>query len=76
MAQLTIYIDDETLARIELSARKEKDSVSHWVKKHLVRSIEESWPHGYFDVFGSLRAVGIKRPAQPDTGKDRKRAAV
>jgi hypothetical protein len=74
MAQLTIYIDDETLARVERSARKEKGSVSAWVKKRLTGSLSNDWPAGYFNVFGSLKEDGsFVRPPQPDARADRKR---
>ena len=76
MAQLTIYIDDETLKKIERSARQHKDSISSWVKKRLNGSLSGDWPAGYFDVFGSLRDKGFSRPAQPDQKTDRKRESL
>ncbi|MBF0387817.1 MAG: toxin-antitoxin system, antitoxin component [Candidatus Omnitrophica bacterium] len=76
MAQLTIYLDDETLKRIEKSARQEKGSVSAWVKRRLTVSLEEGWPAGYFDLFGSLKEADLKRPAQLPSSADRRRAEL
>ncbi len=76
MAQLTIYIDEDTLKKIERSARQHKDSISSWVKKRLSGSLAEEWPAGYFDVFGSLRHEGFARPQQPDAKADRPREGL
>ena len=76
MAQLTIYIDDETLGKIEKSARQNKNSISAWVKKRLTGSLASDWPAGYFDLFGSLRNKGFERPSQPDPKIDRRRESL
>ena len=74
MAQITIYMNEETMKKIKTAARKEHDSVSRWVKKRLVRSLENKWPEGFFDLFGSLKDDdSFKRPTQPDWSLDRKR---
>jgi hypothetical protein len=73
MAQLTIYLDDETLKKIGRSARLEKESVSSWVKRRLVTALDTGWPVGYFDVFGSLKGTDFKRPEQVPFSKDAKR---
>ena len=76
MAQLTIYLDDETLKKIGRSAKAEKDSVSAWVKRRLVTSLNSGWPAGYFDLFGSLKDVNLARPVQPSVKLDRPRAEL
>lgn len=64
MAQITIYMDDQTLGKIELAARRAHESISKWVKKHLVGVLESNWPAGYFDLFGSLANEVFERPPQ------------
>ena len=77
MAQITIYMDEGTLKKIEVAARKEHDSISKWVKKRLVKSLQGGWPEGFFDLFGALRDDdSFKRPEQTDWSKDRKRPAL
>jgi hypothetical protein len=76
MAQLTIYIDDETLRRIEKSSRQEHSSVSSWVRKRLTASLNSGWPAGYFETFSSLKSSGLERPVQISAQSDRKRAEL
>ena len=76
MAQITIYMDDETIKKIETAAHKEHDSVSRWIKKRLVGVLESNWPKGYFDLFGAMDDGSFRRPAQPAWSKDRKRQTL
>ena len=64
MAQLTVYIDDETRRKIEVAARRAKTSVSQWVKERLSSALKTEWPDGYFEMLGSLKGVGIERAPQ------------
>ena len=76
MAQLTIYLDDSSIAAIEEAAKAAKTSVSKWVKESVHRSLAQDWPPGYFDAFGSL--YGADLPAAPDlpAAADAKREAL
>ena len=73
MAQLTVYLDDNTLKKIGLAAKREHKSVSRWVKKRLVAVFEHSWPERYFDIFGSLANEKLERPGPLDFSNDVKR---
>jgi hypothetical protein len=64
MAQLTVYIDDETRQRIEVAARQAEVSISQWVKKRLSTALETEWPEGYFELLGSLRADDFESPPE------------
>lgn len=75
MAQITIYIDDETLKQIEQAANRENDSISKWVKKRLVSSLKKSWPKDYADLFGALQDDSFSRPDQ-QIASDRKRHSL
>lgn len=73
MAQLTVYIDDETRRRIETAARQARVSVSQWVKDRLATALATEWPDGYFDLLGRLHGSGLDRPAQSpgdDAGRE------
>ena len=76
MAQISIYIDDDTLKQIEIAARKENDSISKWVKKRLVSSLKTAWPKDYFDLWGALKDDSFKRPSQIGPSKDRQRQVL
>ena len=76
MAQLTIYLDDDTLKKIEKAAGRDKESVSRWVKKRLVMTLANVWPGKYFNLFGALSRDSFQRPAQPDPSHDKPRQAL
>lgn len=73
MSQLTVYVDSQTFKKITLAAKKEHVSISRWVKSRLSKSLTETWPEHYFDLFGSLKEEDLKRPEQPPFSLDRKR---
>ncbi|HOJ27556.1 MAG TPA: toxin-antitoxin system, antitoxin component [Spirochaetota bacterium] len=54
MPQISLYIDKETLEKIEKAAAKERISISKWVGKNIKKVIQEEYPEGYFDLFGSI----------------------
>jgi len=76
MAQLTVYIDDETRKKIEVAAKRENTSVSQWVKERLSSALETEWPNGYFDLLGALKGVNIERPPQLRSDDDVTREPV
>ncbi|MDO8518981.1 MAG: toxin-antitoxin system, antitoxin component [Deltaproteobacteria bacterium] len=76
MPQLTVYIDEKTLHKIETAASVEHSSISKWVKKRLEMALHSSWPEGYFNLFGSLKGLGLKRPAKLSFSKDSKRETL
>ena len=54
MPQLSLYIDEETLSKIEIAAIIEKLSLSKWVVSKLKDTLEHSWPDGYESLFGAI----------------------
>ena len=54
MPQISLYIDKDTLAKIEKAAAKEHISISKWVGKRIKKIIKDDYPKGYFDLFGSI----------------------
>lgn len=54
MPQLSLYIDDETLAKIEIAAKINQTSISKWVAEKLRESLVNSWPENYGSLFGSV----------------------
>ena len=73
MAQLTVYMEETILRKVEVAAKREHESVSKWVKKHLVSALQTTWPSHYFDLFGSLTKEKLERPPQPDFSSDSRR---
>ena len=54
MPQISLYIDKDTLAKIEKAAAKEHISISKWVGNKIKKVINEDYPKGYFDLFSSI----------------------
>jgi hypothetical protein len=56
MPQISLYIDEPTLKKIETAAKIEDVSLSKWVNSKLKGALEKSWPQGYFELFGTMPA--------------------
>lgn len=56
MAQLTIYLDEETARKARLAARREGVSLSRWARTRLGEAADEGrvWPAGFHDLYGSI----------------------
>jgi hypothetical protein len=54
MPQLSLYIDESTLKKIELAAKIENLSISKFVTKKLNESLHDSWPDNFESLFGSI----------------------
>jgi hypothetical protein len=54
MPQISLYIDKETLSKIEKAANRDKVSISKWVGSNLKKVIKDDYPKNYFDLFGSI----------------------
>jgi len=64
MPQLSLYIDENTLKKIELGAKIENLSISKYVVKKLNESLHDSWPDHYDRLFGSISDESFK-PIEP-----------
>ena len=64
MAQLTVYIDEQTRKQIEIAARNANASVSQWVKARLTEALQRTWPENFFELFGSLSGSDLERPPE------------
>lgn len=62
MPQLSIYIDEETLRRVELAARTEQVSVSKYVSRKLRSGLDDEWPERFGDLFGAVSDPGFSVP--------------
>jgi len=64
MPQLSLYIDEETLHKLETAAKLENLSISKYVVQKLNETMSASWPTGYEKLFGSIqdRSFDIDSP--------------
>jgi hypothetical protein len=54
MPQLSLYIEEKTLKKIELAAKINHTSISRWVTARLKESLENNWPENYENLFGCI----------------------
>lgn len=62
MPQVSLYIDRDTMKKIETAAKKEKISISQWVRGKIQNSLTKNWPETYFDLFGSITDESFSKP--------------
>lgn len=55
MPQLSLYIDKETLKKLEVAAKLEKVSISKYAVKKLSETLNRKWPENYSNLFGSIQ---------------------
>ncbi len=63
MPQISLYIDKNTIKKIEYAAKLENKSDSQWISSKIKSSLENSWPEGWFNLFGSLKDDSFKEPS-------------
>ncbi|HOA06777.1 MAG TPA: toxin-antitoxin system, antitoxin component [Spirochaetota bacterium] len=63
MPQVSLYIDNETMQKIEKAASRENVSISKWVGKSLKKVFKDDYPDNYFDLFGSIDDNSFEIPS-------------
>ena len=66
MAQLTIYLDSETLRKIESAAAASSVSISKWVREKIEITLRDEWPESFFQLFGALGEIDLEEPKELD----------
>lgn len=54
MPQLSLYIDENTLNKIETGAKIEHVSISKYVVRKLNESMSNAWPENYKNLYGVI----------------------
>lgn len=55
MPQISLYIDENTLRKVEIAAKKQRISISRWVTQLIRSRVEPEYPPHYEDLFGSIQ---------------------
>ncbi|GBR75168.1 antitoxin [Candidatus Termititenax aidoneus] len=76
MPQISLYIDSATLNKITRSARQDELSLSKWVGANLQRIVDETYPPGFFDLFGSVKDSSMLEPPEIPAHYDIPRAQI
>lgn len=75
MPQISLYIDEITLKKIENAAKRQHISISKWVAEQLKQKIEPIYPQGFEDLFGSISDDSFVRPKAIGFNQDTTREA-
>lgn len=70
MPQISLYIDEATLRKVESAASRQHVSISKWVAEQIRSKIEPVYPKGFEDLFGSFSDETFERPNQIDFSHD------
>ena len=76
MPQLSLYIDKETLKKLEVIANNEKVSLSKWVGLLIRDALNNNYPPNYFDLFGSVKDESLKEPNELYDSSDAEREEI
>jgi len=76
MPQISLYIDEETLRKVENAAKRQHLSISKWVSEQIRSKIDPVYPDGYEDLYGSVEESEIRRPAEVGFEEDSRREVL
>ena len=58
MPQVSLYVDDETMALLKKGAEQNNQSLSKYTSEAIRAYQPQGWPAGYWDLYGSLASLG------------------
>jgi hypothetical protein len=76
MPQISLYIDQQTLKKIESAAERQHISISRWVADQIRAKIEPIYPKGYEDLFGSITDESFIEPGEVAFSSDTQRESL
>ncbi len=76
MPQLSLYIDENTLSKIEIGAKFENLSISKYVVRKLNESMSNAWPENYQNLYGAMDDNSYSVEKIKDFSNDIKRESL
>ena len=73
MPQISLYIDEKTLKKVESAAKQSHLSISKWVAEQIKSKLDPVYPTNYERLFGSIKDDTFVRPKNLDFNSDTKR---
>lgn len=64
MPQISLYVDETTLQKIEHAAHQENVSISKWVSSKLKEHIEPGFSKDFQNLFGSITDDNFIKPKE------------
>jgi hypothetical protein len=76
MPQVSFYIDEETLRKVETAAKMARLSISKWVMEQIRSRVGPVYPEGFESLFGSVDTGDLIRPEELPDEHDSAREAL
>ncbi|KPP99706.1 MAG: toxin-antitoxin system antiodte VapB [Bacteroidetes bacterium HLUCCA01] len=70
MPQISLYIDEKTLRKIERAAQQENLSISRWVGDRIKKSLKTEYSADFSSLFGSIQDETFRSPDRSVTTED------
>ena len=76
MPQISLYIDEPTLRKIESAASRQHVSISKWVAEQIRSRVDPVYPPNFESLFGSISDDTFVRPEQITFESDSRREGL
>ena len=73
MPQISLYIDEPTLKKVETAATRQHMSISRWVADQIRAKVAPTYPVGYEKLFGSITDESFVEPLETSLSADTQR---
>ncbi len=64
MPQLHCYVPDDLAKKLQEKAQQSHLSVSKYLSFLIKKEVENQWPEGFFELFGSWQGDALERSSQ------------
>lgn len=76
MPQISLYIDEKTLKKVENAASQQHISISKWVAEQIKNRIEPTYPLDFDSLFGAVTDETFVEPKEINFSSDSERAGM
>jgi hypothetical protein len=70
MPQISLYIDEKTLQKVERAAKRQHLSISKWVAEQIRAKVDPIYPVDFEDLFGSIQDDTFVAPSKLNFNQD------
>jgi hypothetical protein len=76
MAQVTIYLPDDTEAKARNAAKKQKTTIGRWIAAQVSEKLENSWPPEVLAAIGAFPDFPDPKSLRRGYGKESRRESL
>ncbi|MFA6008022.1 MAG: hypothetical protein WC784_05295 [Candidatus Shapirobacteria bacterium] len=76
MPQISLYIDEKTLKKVENAAKRQHISISKWVAEQIRSRVEPAYPVNFEALFGSITDDTFIEPEEISCNSDLAREEI